>query len=177
MGAFGPCRRESSATVTQPLLMAPVLSSGLLSIETPLHGVYSPSWAIVARYYSCPFRLDSRGVSAMPQKSQAPSCLGVSIHHMLTRGLSASLLSCIMWLGLLLLQDHEDPVYYLLVTLYCPAPTAPLCGYPVSLSTALPWGRLGSPSPWRCCLQPLLLIQNLLIQVGRVRCLMALGFL
>lgn len=137
MGAFDPCRKESSATVTQPLLMVLVLSSGLVSLESPLHGVCSPSWAIMAQYQSCPFRPESReGVSVLPQESQTASCSGVSIHHVLARSLSTSLLPHIVWLGLLLLQDHGDPVY-LLFTLYCPPPTAHLRGCPVPHGTAL----------------------------------------
>lgn len=94
-----------------------------------------------------------------------------------------SLLPCIVWLGLLLLQDHEDPVR-LLFTLYSPLPQPPY---------------VADQSPWHCTflgeameetgvtsslwavaadlLGPPLLIQNLLIPVGRVKCLMVLGFL
>ena len=64
--------------------------------------------------------------------------------------LSTSLLLHVVWLGLLLLQDHEDPVY-LLLNLYSPPPRAPLRGCPVPHGTALswgrPWGRLWSPPP------------------------------
>lgn len=185
MDAFDPCRKESSATVTQALLMVLVLSSGLVSLETPLHGVCSPSWAIMAQYQSCPFRPESReGVSVLPQKSQAASCLGVSIHHVLARSLSTSLLPHIVWLGLLLLQDHGDLCLSLLSSSHSPLTWLPSAArHCTFLKGAMAEAGVTS-FLWAvaadllgCCLQPLLLIQNLLIQVGRVKCIMALGFL
>lgn len=79
------CRKESPDTVTQPFLTVLVLSSGLVSLETPLHGSCSPSWTIMAQNQTCAFRSEGReGVSVLAQKSQAASCSWVSIHHMLT---------------------------------------------------------------------------------------------
>lgn len=142
------CRRESPPTVTQPLLTVLMLNSGLVGPETPLFEVCYPSWTIMAQYQSCPFRPEGReGVSVLPQKSQAASCSGISIHHVLTHSLSTSLLPLIVWLGLLLLQNHEDLVYLLFT----------LCS---------PGDFLG------CYLQPLLLVW-----VGRVKCIVALGLL
>lgn len=141
MGAFDPCRREFPAIVTQPVLM---VSAGLVGLENPLDGVV-PHPGLSWQYQSCPFRPEGREVvSVLPQKSHAASCSGVS----LTLSLSTSL-HHIMWLGFLLLQDYEDPVYSLF-TLYSPIPTAPLCACPVPHGAALsggPWRRLGSPPP------------------------------
>lgn len=139
---------ESPATVTQPLLVVLMLSSGLVGLETALCEVCYPSRTIMAQYQSCPFKLEGRGVSVLPQKSGAASCSGISIHHTLTHSLSTSLLPLIVWSGLLLLQNHEDLVY-LLFTLYSPG------------------GFL------ECCLQPLLLAWG----GGRVTCIMAAGLL
>lgn len=184
MGAFDPCSRESSAIVTQPLLTVLMLSSGLVGLEThfmdfvphpgllwhstnPVHsGLRAEEESL-----SCPRSPKLTAAREPPSTmclhvaSQCPSFLALcSLGSCFCKTMKTLFVSC--------------------------SPSTLLFHGPLTWLTSAPWHCtfLGeameetgvTSSLWAVAadlLGPPLLIQNLLIPVGRLKCLMVLGFL
>lgn len=147
MGAFEPCRRESPAIVTQPLLTVLMLSSGLVGLEThfmdfvPHPGLLWHSTNPVLRTeeasLSCPRSPKLTAARESPSTmcshvaSQCPSFLALcGLGSCFCKTMKTLFVSC----------SPSTPLFHSPLTwLTSPHGTA--------LSWGRPWRRLGSPPP------------------------------
>lgn len=184
---LSPTEGNLQPLLSSPSLWCPYFIKALWALK-PHFTEFAPHPRLfMSQNQSCPFRPEGRErVSVLPQKSQAASCFGSLCppHNLASQ--HPSFFTCVAW-ALAFARPWKpclSPIRPLLSSSHSPFRrllSAPWCC--TSLGETMEEVR-ASTSLWavaadllRCYFQPLPQIQNLLIQVGRLKFITALGVL